>query len=291
MEVLVVTPARPEAQSLHPGINYYTQRAHLVERFVGDDGQQYYKVALLTDIYGRIFTMPLQSIVRLSSIKFLDAAARNANTTNNETVTSHFYHRDRANRMTATGFVDTGDPEGLVNVGRIPLGSGIYGKYFPDDVQATGEILPEESIYRMIATDCYNLIDGPHGDSLVLSSLTTNRYIMVALQQQKSQITTDQLNHLLTLWRMVFARSGEENKITTELLSTVVATYITNYHEILYIDDDNHYLQLQPINALLGSLGYQGIFASDSYNNGRDRGCVLFDVSIADDYRVGHAQY
>lgn len=288
MEILVVTAARPDEQTLNPGINYYTQKAHIVDPFVGNDGLTYYRVAYITDIYGRTLPMPVDGIVNSLSVKLPVDASKLGSTNPKQQL---FYNRDSTDQLTAIGFVDISDKDGLNAVGRIPLGTGVYGKYFFNDLEAVQDILPGESVYRIDASDCYTLVDGAHGDLLILASIFTNRHINEALRNRGTTISQEQLEHLTTLWKMVFARTSEAHKIGEVELGQVITSYISTYYINQYHSVDNRPLQLLPINAILEHVGYHGIFSTDSYNNSRDRGCVSYNISQATAYRVGNAQY
>ena len=289
MNVLVVSPATPNEQTLQPGINSYTQLATLIASYRGQDNVDYCNINFITDIYGRVLSYPVASTVTRSSVKVPEDDLVALEIISG--IEKVFYHRDQPQQLTAEGFVDTTVNTGLLTVGNIPLGTGIYGKYFRTEVDATQDILPSEAIYRIDATGCYPLIDGAHGDLLTYSSLTTNRYVAAAMLAGVRALDEQQLGHLTTLWKMVMSRTNEADKVVTHELAQVLSDYILNHNSTTYISTDLRPLQVLPINAILDKLGYQGIFAVDSYNNIRDRGCVTYNLSEANNYRIGHAQY
>lgn len=287
MDVLVVSLAKSNEQSLNPGINHYTQWGRLNSQFKGNDNVDYGNVTVMTDIYGRTLSVPIDSIVSSSSLRFPSLTLARVRS---DADIKEFYHRDQTDQLTADGFVDIGDDNGLLTVGRIPLGTGIYGKYFASEADATKDVLAGEAIYRIDASECYTLIDGAHGDLLALASIFTNRYVAEALRNGNTTISTEELKQLDNLWYMVFAQTREEDKIDQQVRS-VLNIYIAKYQQTSYLNIDARPVQLLPVNAILAKIGYQGIFATDSYNNSRDRGCVSYNINQATNYRVGHAQY
>jgi hypothetical protein len=307
MEVLVQSPARAEDQSLHPGINHYTQLAYLVRKVRGQDGRAYAMVNYRTDIYGRALAHAVEGLVYEEWIKYYPHQESRP-----LPIGTVFYHRDKAYELAARGFVDSSNPNGLVLVGRIPLGTGVYGKYFSNLAEATKNILENETIYQMDARGCYPILDAGHGDALTLASLYTNLYLndlvnwnynnsdMESTQREPVEginplvltLSAEQLDQLFTLWSIVFLRTGDAGRTTKEGFQAISEEYLVQYHQNTYVNaGESTPLQLLPINSILAVLGYRGIYAVDSYNNSRDRGCVAFDLKDVTKYNIGNAQY
>ena len=293
----MVTPAVSEQQTLHPGINHYTQLAHLVSEQLGLDGSWYSTVRYLTDVYGRKLTVPVEGVVKSSELHRI-AGSRPAPRDQGQMT---FYRRDPAGTLVAEGFVDTTDDRGLVNVGRIPLGTGVYGKYTTEEGSIRG-ILPNQTVYRMDGSHCYQLINGPHGDLLTLASIFTNIYLSDAVaantaessaQEGLISVTADELMQLTTLWWMTLVQTGDGEGMTTEWMDHILREYLAGYWTtaLSSADVELRPVQRQPINLILGALGYAGIFATDSYNNSRDRGCVSYELDGVTSYRIAHGQF
>lgn len=283
MDILVVTPATANEQSLTPGINHYTQLATLISTFKQKDNLTYARINYITNIDGRALNYPVFAIVKEDSIRYPVPPTT--------VVNEVFYSRRKNSQLAATGFVDLTDHNGLINSSRIPLGTGIYGKFFQSQEDAIQGMLPDESVYQIDSTGSYQLVDAAHGDLLTLASIWTNRYLTHSLLLNQTEVSDSVLGHLTNLWRMVFLRTQEGSKVTPEILSDIFTNYLTNYDNNAYISPDLIPLQILPINHIMERLGYSGIFAKDNYNNSRDRGCVSYKIDEASIYLVGHAQY
>ena len=69
--------------------------------------------------------------------------------------------------------------------------------------------------------------------------------------------------------------------ITKEQLSQLLAQYVYQYRKPSMIVDTNIKVEIAelPINSIMRFMGYHGLIAVDSYNNGWDRGCVSYDYN------------
>lgn len=199
----------------------------------------------------------------------------------------------------------------LESTSRSALGSGIYGRYIENpNIIPSLVIDPNQSVYLIECPNAYHIQDKEHGESLTIASLNTNRYMDRIIQTlrglQESSInvenvenvesSSDQTNGyntaltlirinenatLLRLWNIVFYRT--ENKVNKEWLDDILAKYAVKYLTdntlVDSVNGDN--LQELPINDIMLALGYDGIIASDPYNNGWNRGCVNYNYSLA----------
>lgn len=201
----------------------------------------------------------------------------------------------------------------LTQTTRIPFGSGIYGKYVANDNNLDDLTIDEnEQIYRIDANDCYLIQDQAHGDSVILASLHTNRYlddVFLSIQAQPNKETMDvdsliidaenlnikapniKISSLITLWNIALARTNDN--ISENQFLQILHNYVVDFLTQTTLRDaiTNEFLSPLPINYILNDLGYHGILASDSTNNGWDRGCVSYDLELVQDLRGGIERY
>lgn len=193
----------------------------------------------------------------------------------------------------------------LESTSRSGLGSGIYGRYLqnPDIIPS---LLTEanQSVYLIDCQNAYPIQDKEHGESLTIASLNTNRYMDRIIQALRGlqNLTLDnnespndmngyntalgliRMNEnktLLRLWNIVLYRT--QDQISKEWLDDILAKYAIKYlTDTTLVDSVNgDSLQELPINDIMLALGYDGIIASDPYNNGWNRGCVSYNYSLA----------
>lgn len=196
--------------------------------------------------------------------------------------------------ITARGFVIKKNLENpLVNTSRSALGSGIYGRFVRDSSEISSILTnSDQSVYLIDCPDPYILQDAEHGDSITTASLHTNRFMDRIIQSLRpepeltfddaiTRVRMNQSPNLLTLWNIAFYRTGDY--ITQEWLDEVLAAYALRYlQDFSLVDSINgESIQELPINDIMKGLGYQGILATDSYNNGWDRGCISYNYSQA----------
>lgn len=222
----------------------------------------------------------------------------------------HFAPLTSSSNIEARSFVIKGNlTRPLESTTRSGLGSGIYGRYIEnsDNIQ-TFISDPNQSVYLIECPNAYPIQDKEHGESLTIASINTNRYldrIIQTLRGISKSSDTDQdnyntalelirINHsptLLRLWNIVFYRTGDI--ITKDWLDDILAKYVSKYLEDTTLIDsvNGSLLQELPINDIMMKLGYDGIIASDMYNNGWDRGCVSYNYSQANIIRGETARY
>lgn len=183
------------------------------------------------------------------------------------------------------------------------LGSGIYGRYIanPDDIQKF-LIEQNQSVYLIDCPNAYVLQDKEHGESLTLASLNTNRYMDRIIQSLRvddvinfeivqTRIHINESPNLLTLWNIAFSRTGDI--IDQDWLETILARYAVNYLQNNHLVDsiNEEVINELPINDIMKGLGYEGVIASDHYNNGWDRGCVSYNYDQAVIIQGENARY
>jgi len=173
------------------------------------------------------------------------------------------------------------------------LGSGINGHYIKniEDIELM-KIDPDQFVYEILYQNPLNVQDSEHGDSITTASLETNSFLDGVIRELKFEkdvtfnialnyIYNIDHSNILNLWNIVFYRDNK--KITDSELDNILANYIVSYFNDKSLIDNttNQVIQQLPINNILAFLGYDGIIASDSYNNGWYRGCYCYDYSQA----------
>src|SRR5437868_2419451 len=125
----------------------------------------------------------------------------------------------------------------LESTSRNALGSGIYGRYLnrPSDVNF---IIGQGKVYELDCQHCYLVQDKEHGESITTASLITNRYLDNTILTTRgrtnfdfieslSQIQSVDIGNLVTLWNIVFYRSGDY--ISQVTLENILADYLVLY--------------------------------------------------------------
>lgn len=152
------------------------------------------------------------------------------------------------------------------------LGSGIYGNYLKP---ATKKVL-----YKITLSNAFFLQDKEHGESLTLASLSTLKYLNDYFAENidlQSFLKNNDPQDLVEKWNIVLARNVKKMILNSEDLKLVILKFLENYNHPLTDSYDGSFLVVQPVNVLLTSLGFDGIIATDEFNNSWDRGCVKFD--------------
>lgn len=193
----------------------------------------------------------------------------------------------------------------LESTSRSALGSGIYGRYIEDPNIIPSLVTdPNQSVYLIDCPNAYPIQDKEHGESLTVASLNTNRYMDRIIQTLRGlqdlsiniENSSDQTNGyntaltlirmnenptLLRLWNIVFYRTEDQinKQWLDDILAKYAAKYLTDNTLVDSVNGDN--LQELPINDIMLALGYDGVIASDPYNNGWNRGCVNYNYSLA----------
>lgn len=280
----------------------YTHIARFIKSYIVDD-KLWYDVKLITDAEGdrvnnrHTITISGENVV--SNRSFHDIQPRSI-----IHVTPLLLSQDVEYPVTATGFVlkkNLNRP--LTSTSRSALGSGIYGKYVDNTAEELSlRVSNEQSEYIIDCSNAYIVQDKEHGESITVASLHTNRYldrIISSLQNNKEVTLADVKSHirmnssanLSTLWNIVFYRTQEQ--ITQDWLEDIFAEYVMKYlQDNTLIDSiDGETIQELPINHIIMRLGYNGLLASDPYNNGWDRGSVSYDYSQADILQGSTARY
>lgn len=182
----------------------------------------------------------------------------------------------------ATNFVFKDDRVNpLTSTSRTGLGSGVFGTTVINYDSG-------QKPYLVQVPNAYDVQDAEHGDAITMASLMTNGYIDGILALLGTQPTTNYLeisnaisnyDHLVTLWNIVFYRTTQ--LISKEQLSQLLAQYIDQYRKTTMLVDTTINVELAelPINNIMRFMGYNGLIAVDSYNNGWDRGCVSYDYT------------
>lgn len=195
----------------------------------------------------------------------------------------------------------------LESTSRSALGSGIYGRYIANPNNVSAYITnPEQTVYTIECPNAYPLQDKSHGDSVTVASLTTNRYLDNIIQALRDVISSEEEDNLImaraiiqsndstnlvTLWNIVLYRT--QNIITKDWLDELLARYAVKYLTTNSLVDsiNGGSIQELPINDIITTLGYDGIIASDVYNNRWDRGCVCYNRSLATIIQGDDARY
>jgi len=191
----------------------------------------------------------------------------------------------------------------LESTSRSALGSGIYGRYVQnfDDIPSLLTD-PSQSVYIIDVPNAYIVQDKEHGESITIASLNTNRYLdriieslrgdpVINLDIIHERIRINESPNLFTLWNIVLYRT--EDIITKEQLEEIMSQYVLKYLTDASLTDsiNEEFLQELPINDIMQMLGYDGILASDVYNNGWDRGCVSYNYAQANIIQGETARY
>jgi len=191
----------------------------------------------------------------------------------------------------------------LESTSRSALGSGIYGRYV-QDINEIPTLLtePNQSVYLIEIPNAYIIQDKEHGESITIASLNTNRYMdrIIQLLRESDNPTFEaaklfiHINEhpsLLILWNIVFYRTQE--MIDQDWLENILAQYAVNYLKNNNLLDslNGNFINELPINNIMRELGYDGLLASDPYNNGWDRGCVSYNYSQASIIQGETARY
>jgi len=195
----------------------------------------------------------------------------------------------RINYITARSFVIKSDNSNVLeSTSRTALGSGIYGMYATSLSDITDTF---ESIYQIDCSNAYPLQDKEHGESLTVASLNTNRYLDRIITSFRNdtfdfssildRIRINRNFSLFTLWNIVLYRTTDF--ISFDLLEHILATYVLIYLKEPSIFDtiNSDPLEELPINYILRRLGYNGVIATDLFNNGWNRGCVSYNYVTA----------
>lgn len=262
--------------------------ARIIRSFINND-ILWYDLLLETDADGQMLSVP--NPITVTADKIVSDRAYH------DIQPKHFYHfsiltlSDQIQYpIRANSFVikkNLNSP--LQSTSRSALGSGIYGKYI-DDVNEIDSLITQSGqlVYKIDSSYSYIIQDKEHGESITIASLNTNRYMdriiqslrgdrFVTFESALNRIQTNESSTIFTLWNIVFYRTNDT--ITKLWLDYILADYAFRY-----INDDslvdtinNNIIQELPINDIMKHLGYEGLLASDPYNNGWDRGCISYN--------------
>lgn len=190
----------------------------------------------------------------------------------------------------------------LEKTSRSALGSGIYGRYIQDPADIGSFLVDSnQSVYKIDCPNAYTVQDEEHGESITTASLNTNRYLDNVIQALRGNNITDindalvfidnNSHNLVTLWNIVFYRTHEI--INKDKLDYILAEYAIRYLTDDYLVDsvNGEILHQLPINDIMREFGYDGLLASDIYNNGWNRGCVSYNYSQATIIQGNTAKY
>lgn len=232
---------------------YYDNYSHLAELL--PDGNY----NLLTDNIGNRYNTP--ALVTLSPTNII--------TVKPDSSTSQTFTYLGEGIFNFTGFV-----KGLVDKStKTGLGAGLYGLYTDK---------PDLGITVTI-TKPLILHDEMDGRMLTVASVETNRYVdKVVLKIQTGDFET--INQVVKetstkaiklLWNSFLYR--REKKINSKKLKEILISYIDHYFNDTQIHNfSNDVIHQTPINFILHNLDYNGIYATDDFNNGWCRGCVAY---------------
>lgn len=197
-------------------------------------------------------------------------------------ITPKSFYQYSNDGLKATNFVFKDDRTNpLTSTSRTALGSGIYGTVA---INYSNDQKP----HLIQVPNAYDVQDAEHGDTITIASLATNIYIDSILASLAGQSISNLLDisnaiinydHLVTLWNIVFYRTTQV--ITKQQLSQLLAQYVYQYRKPSMLLDTTVEIAELPINSIMRFMGYHGLIATDSYNNGWDRGCVSYDYTIA----------
>lgn len=265
-------------------VNGITHIAKLMRVYAMND-TIYYDIILSTDEIGNRISS--NNIVTVSSVNVI--SNRNYVDIKNKIM----YHFPLSNDITATNFAIVKKVNPLQETTRSGFGSGIYGRYIEDEKNIKDFLLNNNDKYHIIeCPDAYVLQDREHGDSLTLASLTTNSFLDDVIHTLNTENTITKQNislllntyyfgYILTLWNIFLYRTMD--KLTIDDLNTIFTNYLYKYmtDDTLYDSLTNEKIFYLPVNNILKYLGYDGVLATDTYNNGWNRGCVSYNYKIA----------
>jgi hypothetical protein len=267
-------------------VNGTTQIAKILRSYVEND-ILWYDLKLITNTEGdriksqNVITVSADHIV--SSRIFQDIEPKHL---------YHFVTDQTEYPITARSFtIKKNINRPLETTSRSALGSGIYGRYIKD-LSELNILSSNQSVYRIDCPNGYVLQDREHGESLTVASLQTNRYVDKILQALRPHpdatletalelIKANRHSNLSTLWNIALYRTNDN--ITQDWLEDVLAKYVIRYLSDNSLTDTltGDSIQELPINIIMKELGYHGILATDSFNNGWDRGSISYNYNQA----------
>jgi len=208
---------------------------------------------------------------------------------------NYFYYvkdNKNSNNIIAKKFVDKNNKnKPIQSTSRSSIGSGIYGLYFKDTKDTN-------KFNKIYCTNPYYVQDKEHSESITIASIYTNIYIdklinnyYSILKKKYSNIVFDKdiVSNLTLLWNIVFYRTNLY--ISSNILEKILLDYILDY-----IDDDNYIydistdsnLYVLPINYIFSFLGFDGLIGDDEYTNGWKKGCISFNLKLANKFHIGN---
>ncbi len=273
----------------------YTYIAQKIKDYIIDD-ELWYDVLLLTEANGDKLNISTPVTVSgnnvLSNRIFHDISPRNIYQFATLPLSGNIQYS-----IQARGFViknnSSKEDNQIENTSRSALGSGIFGLYIsnPQNIDKY-KTNPNQQVFTISCPYAYPIQDKEHGDSITIASLQTNRYLDSIIRALKDGdfisyeiahkfIKDNREDKLYTLWNIVFYRTNDF--ISRDKLDEILANYVVKYlTDRSLIDSLNGQpLQELPINDIMLSMGYDGIIAQDTYNNGWDRGCINYQYSQA----------
>ena len=273
------------------------------------DDRVWYEIQLVTDQDGdRItslesMTVPGDRIV--SDRSFRDIEPRQFY--NFSTMVSYTNQTDIQYPLQAISFVIKDNVDRPLEItSRSGLGSGIYGLYVRNESDIPNlRTDPSQVVNKIDCPNAYPIQDKEHGDSITVASLHTNRYLDRIIQALRFNGPHENLNidnalelirmnsitNLVTLWNIVFYRT--QDILTQDWLEQTLADYVVRYLQDDSLQDtiNGNSIQELPINDIMTGMGYEGLIADDSYNNGWNRGCVSYNYSQATILQGSIARY
>ena len=217
----------------------------------------------------------------------------------------------------------------LAQSSRTALGTGIYGTYIHNERDLQNYTTsPNQTIYKVTCERPYIVQDKEHGESITVASLHLNRYIdfllenlsgnppsdnstknnnpafvnvKIKLNNLKNKANQDlrrddafMLKNITTLWSIALERTYDDLPLTLDFVEAmivdVVNRYIYDYQNSTFTIGEEDVV-VMPINYIMGYLGYDGLMAEDSFNNGWTRGCIKYDFSEAENFEWNAASY
>lgn len=284
----------------------YTHIARKVRDYIQGD-TVWYDFLLVTDGDGNRLSTPVAIIVPANRIV--------SERPTHDIEFREIYHFTSSSDLNQSSIIESQSPiiarsfviksnliDPLISTSRSALGSGIYGLYSsnPSNITTLRSDSNQE-IYMIELSNPYLIQDKEHGESLTIASLNTNAYLDRVLESLRNEIidydtvlARIKLNNnpaLFTLWNIVFYRT--KDFLSQDVLDSLLTEYLVKYLvSDSFIDTiSGEFVYELPINLILRNLGYDGIIASDPYNNGWDRGCVSYDYSLADIIQGEKARY
>jgi hypothetical protein len=299
-----------------PDTSGITQVAFVHRSFVDPNKKTWYEVSLLTDSDGsrigsnnKIFVggdkiMSNKNIRKINNRKIYymedEIVATNFASANKNINDIMYisYASNESNPNIANKNLMSKTP--LESTSRSAIGSGIYGKNFPNITYARALTLKNTLIHELDMTNAYDVQDKEHGESITIASLLTNRYLDKIISNSiytkntdniGDIIKNDNIENLVILWNIVFYRTGEY--ISYEILEKILSNYLIRYFSQSTIKDkrNDEPLIALPINYIMMGMGYDGLLADDQFNNGWGRGCVSFNYDNSDSFTLGKAFY